>query len=97
MVKSDVQKRLNKYGYIFTLPFVIIFLIFNLWPTIYTFLLSFGDLRGLKTSYNIIGVANFAKLVSGCGCKHIYYLGAQLCSSAWTCLTFCCMAYKYEI
>lgn len=64
MVKSDVQKRLNKYGYIFTLPFVIIFLIFNLWPTIYTFLLSFGDLRGLKTSYNIIGIANFAKLVS---------------------------------
>ncbi len=63
-IKSDVQKRLNKYGYIFTLPFVIIFLIFNLWPTIYTFLLSFGDLRGLKTDFNIIGVANFAKLIS---------------------------------
>lgn len=62
--KSDVQKRLNKYGYLFTLPFVVIFLIFNLWPTIYTFLLSFGDLRGLKTDFNLIGGANFVKLVS---------------------------------
>ena len=64
MVKSEVQKRLNKFGYLFTLPFVVIFLIFNLWPTIYTFLLSFGDLRGLKTNFNIIGFANFAKLFS---------------------------------
>lgn len=64
MIKSDVQKRLNIYGYLFTLPFVIVFLMFNLWPTIYTFLLSFGNLKGLSSNFEIIGFANFAKLVS---------------------------------
>ena len=64
MTKSGAQKKLSKYGYFFTLPFIIIFLIFNLWPTIYTFLLSFGDLRGLKKDFNLVGLANFAKLVT---------------------------------
>lgn len=64
MTKSGAQKKLSMYGYLFTLPFVIIFLIFNLWPTIYTFLLSFGDLKGLKTDFKLIGIANFAKLVT---------------------------------
>ena len=64
MNNSGTQKRLAVYGYLFTLPFVIVFLIFNLWPTIYTFLLSFGNLKGLKSDFQIIGFANFAKLVS---------------------------------
>ncbi len=62
---------MNIYGYFFCLPFVVIFLVFNLWPTIYTFLLSFGDLRGLKSNFSIIGLANFAKLV-----KDPYFWGA---------------------
>jgi len=61
--KSSVQARINKTGYFFCLPFMIIFLIFNCWPTIYTFLLGFGDLAGLKTSFNLIGLKNFADLV----------------------------------
>jgi len=64
MNNSGTQKRLAVYGYLFTLPFVIVFLIFNLWPTLYTFLLSFGNLKGLKSDFQIIGFANFAKLVS---------------------------------
>ncbi|EID85646.1 ABC-type sugar transport system, permease component [Treponema sp. JC4] len=64
MNNSGTQKRLSVYGYVFTLPFLIVFLIFNLWPTIYTFLLSFGNLKGLKSDFQIIGFANFAKLVS---------------------------------
>ena len=64
MAKNNVQKRLNKYGYLFTLPFVIVFLIFNFWPTIYTFVLSFCDLRGLKTDFKFVGLVNFAKLVT---------------------------------
>ena len=63
MNNSGTQKRLSVYGYVFTLPFLIVFLIFNLWPTIYTFLLSFGNLKGLKSDFQIIGFANFAKLV----------------------------------
>lgn len=69
--KSHVQAKMNIYGYFFCLPFVVIFLVFNLWPTIYTFLLSFGDLRGLKSNFSIIGLANFAKLV-----KDPYFWGA---------------------
>ncbi len=61
--KSSAQARINRYGYLFCLPFVVIFLIFNLWPTLYTFLLGFGDLRGLKANFNFIGLANFVKLV----------------------------------
>ena len=71
MNKSGAQKKLTKYGYIFTVPFVIVFLIFNLWPTLYTFLLSLGDLKGLKTNFNIVGFVNFAKLV-----KDPYFWGA---------------------
>ena len=59
---SGVQKRINIYGYLFILPFILVFLIFNLWPTLYTFILSFGDLKGLKTSFNIVGFTNFSKL-----------------------------------
>ncbi len=64
MTKSSVQARVNKNGYFFVLPFMIIFLIFNLWPTIYTVLLGFGDLKGLGNSFNFVGLANYKKLVT---------------------------------
>lgn len=64
MTKKGAHDRLNVYGYLFVLPFVVVFLCFNLWPTVYTFLLSFGDMRGLKTSFSLIGLANFQKLVT---------------------------------
>ena len=64
MIKSGNQKRVNRWGYFFVAPFVIVFCVFNLWPTIYTFTLSFTDLRGLKSDYNFIGLANFTRLIS---------------------------------
>lgn len=36
-----------KYGYIFSLPFVIAFLIFSLYPVLYTAFIGFTDLRGV--------------------------------------------------
>ncbi len=36
-----------KYGYIFSIPFIVAFLIFNLYPTIYTAIIGFTDLKGL--------------------------------------------------
>ena len=62
--QTGMQARINIHGYFFCLPFVVIFLLFNLWPTLYTFLLGFGDLRGLKTSFSFVGLANFKKLVN---------------------------------
>ncbi|MDR1689984.1 MAG: sugar ABC transporter permease [Clostridiales bacterium] len=35
-----------KYGYLFSLPFILSFLIFTLYPIIYTVMISFSDLKG---------------------------------------------------
>jgi multiple sugar transport system permease protein len=62
-----------RYGYFFVLPFVIIFLIFSLYPIIYTIFLSFTDLNmmtatdiNIKTNSNggIDPFGNFASLFS---------------------------------
>ena len=39
-----------KYGYIFSIPFITAFLIFSLYPTIYTAVLGFTDMKGLLTT-----------------------------------------------
>lgn len=44
-----------KYGYIFSIPFVLAFLIFNLYPTIYTAVIGFTDFKGLgKTTFHFL-------------------------------------------
>lgn len=58
------EKRLNRWGYFFVAPFVIVFCLFNLYPTVYTFVLSFSDLRGLRRDFNLVGLENYAKLVT---------------------------------
>ena len=35
-----------KYGYLFSIPFVLAFLMFMCYPTIYTLILGFTDLKG---------------------------------------------------
>lgn len=37
----------SKYGYIFTLPFVLAFLVFSLYPILYTAVIGFTDMKGL--------------------------------------------------
>ncbi len=52
------KKRSNgyaKWGYIFCLPFFIVFLIFSLYPTLYTALVGFTDLKGIgKTAIHFL-------------------------------------------
>lgn len=49
-----------KYGYIFSIPFVIAYLIFHFYPTIYTVIIGFTDLRGVgKTSWHFLSSAKF--------------------------------------
>lgn len=44
-----------KYGYIFSIPFVVAFLLFNFYPTIYTAIIGFTDLKGLgKTDFQFL-------------------------------------------
>jgi multiple sugar transport system permease protein len=45
------EARTNRWGYVFVAPFVLAFLIFNFWPTINTFTISFTDLKGLRNDY----------------------------------------------
>jgi multiple sugar transport system permease protein len=66
------EARTNRWGYFFVAPFVIVFCVFNLWPTLYTFILSFSDLRGLRTDFKFVGLENFIKLV-----KDQYFWGAM--------------------
>ena len=49
------HKSYAKYGYLFTLPFTIAFLIFSAYPTFYTALIGFTDLKGIgKTDFHIL-------------------------------------------
>ena len=49
-----------KYGYIFSIPFVLAYLIFSLYPTLYTAIIGFTDLRGVgKTDWNFLKLSHF--------------------------------------
>ena len=37
-----------KYGYMFAIPFIVVFLIFQLYPTLYTAFIGFTDLKGVQ-------------------------------------------------
>jgi multiple sugar transport system permease protein len=56
--------KTNRWGYFFVMPFIVVFCLFNLWPTIYTFMLSFTDLRGFATTFKFVGLVNFTKLIN---------------------------------
>ncbi len=56
-----------KYGYIFSAPFVLAFLVFTLYPIIYTVVIGFTDLKGLgKTEINFLSnpFENFQAVLS---------------------------------
>jgi multiple sugar transport system permease protein len=57
------EAKTNRYGYLFVAPFVIVFFIFNFWPTVNTFRLSFTDLRGFAQDLNFIGLEQYTKLI----------------------------------
>lgn len=66
MSQKKVAKMVSysKYGYLFVLPFIITFLIFHLYPIIYTINLSFTDLKGWNVDYNYVGFKNFEILLN---------------------------------
>ena len=54
-----------KYGYLFSIPFVLAFLVFSLYPTLYTALIGFTDLKGVATtSFKVLDdpFANFTAI-----------------------------------
>lgn len=60
-MKKKKSSGYAKYGYIFSLPFVIAYLIFSLYPTLYTAVIGFTDLKGIgKTDFRFLTEDIFA-------------------------------------
>ena len=59
--KNSVLSRYNRWGYLFVLPFSIVFLIFSVYPVLRTLYLSFTDLKVMGTAH-FIGFANYARV-----------------------------------
>ena len=54
-----------RYGYLFSLPFIVAFCVFSLYPTIYTALLGFTDCKGLgNTNWHFLTDEPFKNFVS---------------------------------
>ncbi|MDM8534392.1 sugar ABC transporter permease [Clostridiaceae bacterium HSG29] len=53
----------SKYGQMFAIPFIIGFLLFQLYPIIYTITLSFTDLAGWETELNFVGFKNYIHIL----------------------------------
>lgn len=55
-----IKKRSNKinknyYGYIFTAPFIVGFLLFSFYPLVYTFYLSLTNMTMMSKKYSFVG------------------------------------------
>ncbi len=53
-----MEKKYNKFGYLFIAPFFIVFLIFGLYPMLYTFYVSLNNYSGYG-KYEFIGISNY--------------------------------------
>ncbi len=62
--KSSNKLSKKHYGYLFTAPFIIGFLLFSLYPLIYTFYLSITNMTMMSKGYKIIGFNNFKSILS---------------------------------
>lgn len=62
MMKSKSNQNINLL--IFTLPALIVYMVFKLLPAIIGIFFSFTDWNGLNKEYNIIGINNFIELIS---------------------------------
>lgn len=56
-----------KFGYLFSIPFIVAFVVFSLYPTLYTIIIGFTDLKGVAaTSAHFLKdpFANFASILT---------------------------------
>lgn len=56
-------KDMNKFGYFFIAPFFLVFIIFNLYPTLNTIYLSFYNIAGFQTEGTFVGLMNYTNLL----------------------------------
>lgn len=55
-------KKRSKYAYFYIAPFFIVFLIFSLFPILYSFVLSFCDMDVLSGRFTFVGMRNYQRL-----------------------------------
>ena len=106
---SAAQKSIKsisyaKYGYMFIAPFFIVYCIFQLWPLINTFRLSFyGNGKTLET---FVGLKNFQNILFGSETSipaqaiheefFNYFLAGQLCSPDHSVFAAGCLVYRCQ-
>lgn len=56
-------KKRSKYAYFYITPFFIVFLIFSMFPILYSFLLSFCDMDFLSGKFTFVGITNYKRMV----------------------------------
>lgn len=57
------KRDINKMGYLFVAPFVIVFLIFNMYPVLRTLYLSFTDYQGFGDPV-FVGLSNYQRVLT---------------------------------
>lgn len=63
ITKAKRKKNVNNMAYLFVLPFVIVFLVFSVYPVLRTLQLSFANYKGFgDVDYN--GLANYKRVLS---------------------------------
>lgn len=61
-MKVNYKKR-SRYAYMYLLPFFIVFLIFSLFPILYSLILSFCDMDVLSGKFTYVGMRNYKRLI----------------------------------
>lgn len=57
------SKKRSKYAYLYIAPFFIVFLIFNFFPILYSFALSFCDMDLLSGKLTFVGGDNYVRMI----------------------------------
>lgn len=57
------SNKRSKYAYLYITPFFIVFLVFNLFPILYSFVLSFCNMDLLSGKLTFIGVENYVRMI----------------------------------
>ena len=69
----------SRYGYLFSIPFVVAFLIFWLYPILYTAIIGFTDLKGISaTKFHFLSEPFKNFFVQDCFKEHCRNLDNQL-------------------
>lgn len=58
------MKKRARYAYAYILPFFLIFLVFKLYPIIYTFVLSFCEMDVLSGEFSFVGLTHYKRILS---------------------------------